>query len=431
MSLNIEFEQYFLKNGLRVILHQDQRVPLVAVNVWYHVGSKNEQPGKTGYAHLFEHMMFQGSEHIPADMHFKLIQSVGGTLNGSTFFDRTNYFETLPSHYLEMGLWLESDRMGFLLPALTQGKLDTQLEVVKNERRQRVDNQPYGIWLEKLLELAYPKDFPYYWPVIGYMADLDKATMRDIRHFFKTYYAPNNASLVVSGDIDIKEAKNLVRAYFEDIPSHNHIPPINKKFNGYHGGEKRLHLYERVQLPRIYMAYHIPAYGSKESYIADLLTDILSEGKSSRLFQSLIYRQQIAQDAQAFLLPLQETSLLIFMVTARPGVSIEKLEQALQTEIDVLCQNNPEAQEVRRVKNQVEARKVRELQSVSMRADYLNQFAVYFNDPNLINTELERYEKISRKEMGALCRNYLNNDNRVVLHFLPQEAGKGEPNNDH
>jgi len=420
MPLNIEFEQFFLENGLRVILQQDKRVPITAVNVWYHAGSKNETPGKTGYAHLFEHMMFQGSQHIEADLHFKLIQSVGGTLNGSTFFDRTNYFETLPSHFLEMGLWLEADRMGFLLPALTQQKLDTQLDVVKNERRQRVDNQPYGIWLEKILESAYPADFPYHWPVIGYMADLEKAQMTDVKEFFKNYYAPNNASLAVAGDFEIEHAKDLAEKYFADIPANPEIPAFTAEFENYCSGEQRHVLTDKVQLPRIYSAYHMPAQGSPEFYQADLLSDVLSAGKSSRLYQSLVYKQQLAQDAQAFLLPLEETSLLIFIATAKPGIKIEDLEKALQQEIDDLCNSGPKEKELLRVKNQLEGRKIRELQSVVSRADYLNMFAVYFDDPQLINTEVDRYESVSVEQIRLLGSKYLQTDNRVMLHFLPE-----------
>ena len=420
MPLNIEFEQFFLENGLRVILQQDKRVPITAVNVWYHAGSKNETPGKTGYAHLFEHMMFQGSQHIEADLHFKLIQSVGGTLNGSTFFDRTNYFETLPSHFLEMGLWLEADRMGFLLPALTQQKLDTQLDVVKNERRQRVDNQPYGIWLEKILESAYPADFPYHWPVIGYMADLEKAQMTDVKEFFKNYYAPNNASLAVAGDFEIEHAKKLAEKYFADIPANPEIPAFTAEFENYCSGEQRHVLTDKVQLPRIYSAYHMPAQGSPEFYQADLLSDVLSAGKSSRLYQSLVYKQQLAQDAQAFLLPLEETSLLIFIATAKPGIKIEDLEKALQQEIDDLCNSGPKEKELLRVKNQLEGRKIRELQSVVSRADYLNMFAVYFDDPQLINTEIDRYESVSAEQIRLLGSKYLQTDNRVMLHFLPE-----------
>ncbi len=421
MRLKINFEQYYLENGLRVILHEDHDVPIVAVNLWYKAGSKHERPGKTGFAHLFEHMMFQGSQHVPEGMHFQLIQSVGGMLNGSTFYDRTNYFETLPSHYLEMGLWLESDRMGFLLPAMTQEKLDNQRDVVKNERRQRVDNQPYGTWLEKIMELAYPPEYPYHWPVIGYMEDLDNASLEDVSAFFRTYYAPNNAGLVVAGDFAPSEAKELIERYFASIPAGNSIPPFSAPFKGYHNGEKRTEVRDHVQLPRLHMAYHIPAYGQRETYAADMLSDILSEGKSARLYRSLVYEQQIAQEVHAFILPLQETSLFFFIATPKPQVSPEKLEQALQKEIDRLRAEAVSTEEMERTRNQLESRKIRELQSVASRADDLNMFATYFDKPELINTEIEQYEQISREDIQHTAQNYLSDDNRVVVTFMPQE----------
>ncbi|MCD4692682.1 MAG: insulinase family protein [Calditrichales bacterium] len=421
MPLKIKFDEYRLDNGMRVILHQDDSVPIVTINIWYHVGSKNEKKGKTGFAHLFEHMMFQGSEHVADNMHFRLIQSAGGTLNGSTFFDRTNYYETLPSHFLEMGLWLESDRVGFLLPAMTQEKLDNQRDVVKNERRQHVDNQPYGLWLEKMLELAYPKDFPYHWPIIGYMEDIDAARLEDVSRFFQTYYAPNNASLIIAGDFDPEKVRQLIDKYFGSIKKGNIIPPISTKFNNYHSGEKRTVIKDRVQLPRIYMAYHIPAYGTKESYTTEIMSDILSEGKSARLYQSLIYKKQIAQDAHALMLNMQETSLLIFLVTAKPGVSVDKLEKELQIEIDRMINEPVSEYELQRIINQIEARKIRELQSVNSKADLLNLFAVYFDDPDLINHEIERYKSIGAADIKKTAGNYLNNDNRVVVTFLPEK----------
>jgi len=421
---NIEFEQYYLNNGLRVILHEDHRVPITAVNVWYHVGSKNERPGKTGFAHLFEHMMFQGSAHIPADMHFKLIQSVGGTLNGSTSFDRTNYFETLPSHYVEMGLWLESDRMGFLLPALDQQKLDNQLEVVKNERRQRMDNQPYGLWLEKLLGLSFAADFPYHWPVIGYMEDLEQIHLQDVRDFFNTYYVPNNASLVVAGDFDRPRIKDLIEQYFGELPRGRAVPPVKAQFKDFHQGYREEIVYDHVQLPRIYMAYHLPAFGSKQTYVADLLSDVLSEGKSARLYRSLIYEQKLAQDVQSIVLPLQLTSLLVFMITPKPGVSVETIREALQKEIDILRSGLLAEKELQRVKNQLEARKIHELQTVASRADQLNMFAVLFNDARLINTEIERYRGITPEDMRALAEAYLVDDNMARIIFLPDSERK-------
>ena len=419
MALNIQFTQFTLDNGLRVIVHEDHRIPIVAVNIWYGVGSKNERPGKTGFAHLFEHMMFQGSAHIAADLHFKLIQSVGGTLNGSTFFDRTNYFETLPSHYLEMGLWLEADRMGWFLPALDQKKLDNQLEVVKNERRQHMDNMPYGLWLEKLLGLSYAVDYPYHWPVIGYMEDLETISMEEVRRFFKTYYCPNNASLVVAGDFDLETIRGLIEKYFAEIEPGEPLPAFNKPFADYNRGEKRTLVKDHVQLPRLYMGYHIPGLGTKQAYTADLITDILSSGKSARLYQSLIHRQQIAQDAQAILLPLKETSLLILMLTPRPGISVEKAEQALQEEIELLISEPMAEEELQRVKNQIESRKLRELETMSARADYLNMYNMYFNKPQLINTEIDRYKAISRDEVRQVAAEYLQSKNRAVVTFLP------------
>lgn len=421
MPLKIQFDEYRLDNGMRVILHQDNSVPIVTVNIWYHVGSKNEKKGKTGFAHLFEHMMFQGSEHVADNMHFRLIQSAGGTLNGSTFFDRTNYYETLPSHFLEMGLWLESDRMGFLLPAMTQKKLDNQRDVVKNERRQHVDNQPYGLWLEKMLELAYPKDFPYHWPIIGYMEDIDAARLEDVSKFFQTYYAPKNASLVIAGDFDPEKTRQLIDKYFGSIKKGNTTLPVSAKFNNYHSGEKRAIIEDRVQLPRIYMAYHIPAYGTKDSYTTEIMSDIFSEGKSARLYQSLIYKKQIAQDAHSLMLNMQETSLLIFLVTAKPGVSVDKLEKELQIEIDRMINEPVSEYELQRIINQIEARKIRELQSVNSKADLLNLFAVYFDDPDLINHEIERYKSIDVSDIKNTAENYLNNENRVVVTFLPEK----------
>ncbi len=420
MDLKIQFDQYFLDNGLRVILHEDHRIPIVAVNLWYHVGSGNERKGRTGFAHLFEHMMFQGSEHVGSDKHFKLVQSAGGNLNGSTFFDRTNYYETLPSHYLEMGLWLESDRMGFLLPAMTQEKLDNQRDVVKNERRQRVDNQPYGLWLEKILELSYPDDFSYHWPIIGYMEDLDAATLDDIRQFFKTYYAPRNASLTLAGDFDPVQARALIEKYFGEIKNDEVIPPAVVPFEGFNKGEARDELMDNVQLPRIYMAYHVPPYGTEEWYALDLMSDILSAGKSSRLYQSLVYDLQIAQDAFAFILPMQRSSLMIFIITPKPGVEIGFLESALEKEIERVKSDLIETGELDRVVNQIEARKTRELQSNASKADLLNMFATYFEKPELINEEINRYHLVNPEKMRDAAQKYLNIDNRAVVTFLPK-----------
>lgn len=420
MALHITYDRYRLGNGLNVILHQDKRVPLVSVNLWYHVGSRNEKKGKTGYAHLFEHMMFQGSEHVPADKHFQYIQSIGGTLNGSTFFDRTNYFETVPSHHLETALWLEADRMGFFLPALTQEKLDTQLNVVKNERRQRYENQPYGLWLEHLLSMSFKEDFPYHWPVIGYMEDLDTANLQDVKDFFSTWYTPSNASLVVAGDFETRQTKSLIEKYFAGLSSSSKSDMPIEIFRDYNRGEQRRILHENVQLPRIYMAYHLPPFGQNDTYVADMICDILSSGKRGRLYKTLVYEQQIAQDAQAILLPMQGTSVLILMLTPQPGISLKKLKVELQNEIDNLSQKAVAALDIERIKNQIKARKLRELQSVSSRADYLNMFSVYFDDPDLINTEIEHYLQIEADDILRVAKSYLDSTNRSVVTYFPE-----------
>src|SRR5438094_3939560 len=291
-------EDYRLPNGLRVVLNEDHSAPLVAVNLWYHVGSKNERPGRTGFAHLFEHMLFSGSEHVGNNEHFRYVQSVGCVLNGTTFFDRTNYFETLPSHYLAMGLWLESDRMGFFLPALTPEKLNTQRDVVKEERRQRYDNVPYGTAFERLLHLAYDPDYSYHWPTIGSMEDLGAASLDDIGDFFRTWYRPDNAVLTVIGDFVPAEAKQLVEQYFADIPPGGSFPRFDLQRRPL-GGERRESYGSPVQLARLYRLYHLPKMAEPDWIAADLLSSVLSGDKASRLEKALVLEQQIATDVAA------------------------------------------------------------------------------------------------------------------------------------
>ncbi|HET9228316.1 MAG TPA: pitrilysin family protein, partial [Thermoanaerobaculia bacterium] len=304
-QLQLPFERATLSNGLRVVLHPDRSLPLITVNLWYHVGSKNERPGRTGFAHLFEHMLFQGSEHVPANEHFRYLQQVGGVANGSTWYDRTNYFETLPSNNLDLGLWLESDRMGFLLPALTEESMETQRNVVMNERRQRVDNQPYGRATETMYSLLFPPDHPYSWPVIGYMEDIAAATLEEVRQFFRTYYAPNNAVLTLAGDLDPSEALKRVEAWFGDIPPGPPLPPISPIAGSPPpiGGEKRAVLEDDVRLPRVYVGVRAPAYGERGWYAGDLLSAVLTGGKSSVLYRDLVYERHIAQDVAAWISP--------------------------------------------------------------------------------------------------------------------------------
>src|SRR5512141_664540 len=302
----LKLEEYELGNGLRVVLNEDHSAPLVAVNLWYHVGSKNERVGRTGFAHLFEHMLFSGSEHVGNNEHFRYVQSIGGVLNGTTFFDRTNYFETLPSNYLALGLWLESDRMGFFLPALTQEKLDIQREVVKEERRQRYDNVPYGTAFERLLHLAYDPDYSYHWPTIGSMEDLEAASLDDIREFFATWYRPDNCVLTLVGDFVPAEAKALAEKYFGDIVPGGSFPQFTLERQA-QNGERRESFASPVQLPRLYRLYHLPEMGSADWIAGDLLSTGLGSDKASRLDRVLVHEKQIAQDVAVYVLPTEST----------------------------------------------------------------------------------------------------------------------------
>src|SRR3954453_2685397 len=325
-SLDFHLSQHRLDNGLKVVLRREAELPLVAVNLWYHVGSKNEKPGRTGFAHLFEHMLFQGSQHIPTHDHFRFVQQVGGITNGSTWYDRTNYYEILPSAHLELGLWLESDRMGFLLPAITQENLDNQRDVVMNERRQRVENQPYGRAGETMNELLYPADHPYHWPVIGYMEDIAAATLEDVRTFFRTYYTPSNAVISVVGDIDPGEVLERVDAWFGEIPPGPPVPPVTVPRQTPRGEPRRRVLAEDVRLPRAYLGFRAPAYGERAWYVAALLAAVLAGGKSSPLYRDLVYERQIAQDVGVSVGPQEAGGSCALVSTARPGGPAEALE---------------------------------------------------------------------------------------------------------
>src|SRR6266704_3027662 len=330
----IKFKKYTLANGLEVILSDDHRLPLVAVNLWYQVGPANEEPGRTGFAHLFEHMMFQGSKHVPATMHFKMLEGAGASgINGTTDFDRTNYFETLPASELELALWLESDRMGYQIDKLDQANLSNQQDVVRNERRQSLENAPYGVVEEGLFHQLFPKGHPYYGEVIGSHADIQSAKLADVRNFFKLYYAPNNASLAIVGDFDPEKARELVQKYFgplkrgEDVPKIKaHTPPI--------ASERRTVIQDNVQLPRVYMAWLTSPIFKPGDAEADLAATILGGGKSSRLYKKLVYEEQIAQDVSANQQSLILGSVFEIQATARPGVKPEDLEKAINTETD-------------------------------------------------------------------------------------------------
>jgi zinc protease len=416
--------RHWLENGLRVVLSEDHSQPVVAVNLWYDVGSRNERPGRTGFAHLFEHMMFQGSENVPDTQHIAHIERAGGSMNGSTWLDRTNYFQTLPANQLELALWLESDRMGFLLPAMSQEKLDTQRDVVKNERRWRVDNQPYGDWDERVQALVFPADHPYHHSVIGSMEDLDAATLDDVTDFFRTFYAPNNAVLTICGDFEPKGALGLVELYFGGIPRGPEPPPLPGRVEIPHklDGPVRSSVTAEVALPRAYVAFRIPPYGSDSFYAADVLAHILASGKASRLYSSLVRRDRLAQSVVGFAFPIVSgASLLLFWVTAHPGVPGEGVESALWVELGRIAEEGCTDEELRRAVTGIEAQQLISLQKVGERADQISMFTTFFDEPERINTELDRYRGVTREQITDFARRYLDPDSSAVVTYVPRE----------
>jgi zinc protease len=417
----LQLEHYRLKNGLRVVLNEDHSAPLVAINVWYHVGSKNERVGRTGFAHLFEHMLFSGSEHVGNNEHFRYVQSVGGVLNGTTFFDRTNYFETLPSNYLALGLWLESDRMGFFLPALTQEKLDIQREVVKEERRQRYDNVPYGTAFERLLHLSYDPDYPYHWPTIGSMEDLGAASLDDIREFFSTWYRPDNAVLTIVGDFNPTEAQSLVEKYFGDLPPGGTFPKFEARRKA-PGAEQREEFASRVRLPRVYRLYHLPKMGDREWIHADLLSTILASDKASRLDRVLVHEKQIAQDVAAYVLPTESTGMMLLHATAKENVSIDEIESAVDEEIGRLVADGITEDELTRARNRAEVDYAHQIENYDTRADLIAMMATYFGDPTLVHRWLDPYRAATADDLRAVAKKYLVPENRVTSVFTPERS---------
>jgi len=378
-----------LGNGLRVIAQRDASLPLVAVNVWYHVGSKNERRGRTGLAHLFEHMLFQGSEHVGTNDHFRYLQQVGGVANGSTWYDRTNYYETVPAHHLELALWLESDRLGFLLPALTPEKLETQRTVVMNERRQRVDNQPYGRALEELQALAYPADHPYSWPVIGTMDDIAAATLDDVRAFFQTFYSPDNAVLSLVGDLDLEEAFSLVERYFGEIPFGPERPAVAVPEAGSRGG--RSVLFDDVELRRLYMGWRIPAYGTADWYGLDLLASALSDGKTGPLYRDLVYERELAQDVSVTVLPTELEALFLVIATVRPEADPGRLEAGILDHLRTATREPLPDLLFSSTRERMATVFLEAQQSLDRRADLLSQHATFFDRPEGALEELDRY----------------------------------------
>jgi zinc protease len=421
--LKVPVERHRLANGLRVNLSVDRSTPMVAVNLWYRVGSRNENVGKTGFAHLFEHMMFQGSANVPKNRHFELVEGAGGTLNASTWFDRTNYYDTLPSNQLELALWLESDRMGWMLPAMTREKLQNQQEVVKNERKERYDNQPYGDWDERIQALVFPESHPYHHPVIGSMEDIGGATLEDVADFFSTFYVPNNAVLTLAGDIDPRTALGLVERYFGEIPAGAPVPPLpgNPELPPLIGATVREEVVAEVPLPRIYLAGRIPSVDAEGFHAAEMMATVLGSGKASRLYRALVREKRIAKDVLSYVFPLQTgASLFLLWVTGYPGAKPETLERALVEEIEGL--ESVTQGELDRAVAMSETQLVREIQHVGNRADLLSMFDSIFDDPARLNSEVERMRSVTKDQVRELVGEYLGGDNRAVLTYIPGGA---------
>jgi zinc protease len=422
-ELRVPYTEFTLANGLHVILHRDTSVPVVSVNVWYHVGSGSEKPGRTGFAHLFEHLMFEGSKNVPEGAFDSWLEGAGGDNNGSTTTDRTNYFIDIPTSALDLALFLESDRMGYLLDTMTPARVDGQRDVVKNERRQSFENQPYGQAFLKLSELLYPKNHPYSWPTIGSMEDLTAASRDDVAEFFKTYYAPNNASLVIAGDIDVAEARKLVEKWFSEIPRGPAVPPIVAPA-AVLDTVKKLTMTDRVQLPRLYLAWHTPAIYQPGDAAMDITGSILTGGKNSRLYRRLVYDLQIAQDVNAFQQSGSLGSVFVIIATARPGQSLEKIQQVIDEEIDKLRAEPPNAREMERTLNQIEANFFRQMERVGSfggKADQLNGYYTRTGMPDFFEEDLGRYRVVGAADVRSAVSFYLPKDRRVELTIVPEE----------
>jgi zinc protease len=421
--LNVPVERHRLSNGLRVTLSVDPTTPIVGLNLWYAVGSRNERPGRTGFAHLFEHMMFQGSANVPKNRHFELIESAGGSLNASTWFDRTNYYDTVPSHHLELALWLESDRMGWMVPAMTEEKLLNQQEVVKNERKERYDNQPYGDWDERIQALVFPASHPYHHPVIGSMEDIGSATLDDIAEFSRTFYVPNNAVLTLAGDFEPEKALRLVERYFGEIEAGSPVPPIPGILDipPVIGSTVREEALDHVPLPRVYLGARVSPFTSEEFQTAQVAATVLGSGKASRLYRSLVREKAIAKDVLAYVFPLEvSASLLLLWVTGYPGEEPATLEEALLEEVEGLA--SVDEQELDRAVAMTETHLLREIQQVGERADLLSMFDQIFDDPGRLNTEVERVRSVTRRQVEGFASEYLGPNNRALLTYVPGDA---------
>ncbi|HXU85034.1 MAG TPA: pitrilysin family protein [Verrucomicrobiae bacterium] len=418
----VSFTDERLANGLRLIIAVDRLAPVAAVNLWYDVGSKHEVEGKTGFAHLFEHVMFQGSRNVGKAEHMALVQGAGGTMNGSTWLDRTNYYETLPSHQAELALWLEADRMGTLLDALNQENLDNQREVVKNEKRWSYDNRPYGSWYEKMQGHLFPADHPYHHVTIGSMADLDAASIDDVSAFFRTYYAPNNAVLSVVGDVDPDDIRRWTERYFGGIPANPDIPHLGDlSVPALLGGEVRETVYDKVPLPRVYVGFRAPKFGDDRLDALDIAAQVLAGGKGSRLHRRLVRDERIAQDVALVALGfVGGASICVGWATLRPGVAVDQVEATLHEELDRLAREPISDDELARARALIETEELGGLSRVEERADRLSMYATLFDDPDLINRMLPRYLSVTAEQIRDVAAATFRADNRVVLTYLPE-----------
>jgi zinc protease len=405
--VEIPYAQHFLDNGLRVIVHESRSLPIVAVNLWYHVGSKNEQPGRTGFAHLFEHLMFEGSEHYDRG-YFHPLQEAGAALNGSTNADRTNYWEVVPTSAVELALWMESDRMGYLLPALTSEKFENQRDVVLNERRQNYENRPYGMAGMALMQALYPPE------------DLRAANLDDVQAFFRRYYHPRNASLVIAGDVGSDEGLDLAQKYFDEIPPGPFVDRVAADASL--TGEIRLLLEDRVELPRLYLAWHSPAmFGSGDAEM-DLVADLLANGKSSRLYEVLVYTRRLATDVSAMQNSREMSGVCQITATATPGHTLVELYEVIQAEINRFLSDSATEDEIERGLAQAEAHFISRLQTLGGfggKSDQLNAYAVFLDDPGYLPRDLDRYRGATPATLGAAARQVLATEGRVVLSVVP------------
>jgi len=418
--VNISFSKHTLANGLDVLLHEDHACPIVAVNLWYHVGSKNERPRHTGFAHLFEHLMFEGSQHYDRG-YFQPLQGAGATLNGSTNADRTNYWEVVPAGALELALWMESDRMGFLLPALTEAKFANQRDVVLNERRQNYENRPYGLAPMALLAALFPDDHPYHWTTIGEIADLQAVKLDEVHAFFRRYYHPANASIALAGDIDPSGTLALVDQYFGEIEPGERVDPVDA--TAALGRDVRIQFEDRVELPRLYLAWLTPAMFAEGDADLDLATDLLANGKTSRLYRRLVFDERIATDVSASQNSREIAGYTQITATAAPGHALGELEAAILEEIARLADTGPTDDEIDRGRVQAEAQFMYRLQTVGGfggKSDQLNSYNVFLHDPAYFDRDLERYQVVTHQSLRTAAAAYLDPARRVTLSIVPQ-----------